>query len=84
MLIGQKFGSSVVHKNTQHENPSPVLVSSADNLCKQFGSRTGLTCIGTVWHSYGIPERQERAWKIAKFKAELRICELLSLLILFF
>ena len=38
------------------------LVSSAANLCKQFGSRSGPTncqsymCIQTVWHSDSVPE----------------------------
>ena len=34
-----------------------LLVSSADNLCKQFGPRSDLIWIKTVWHSDDIPER---------------------------
>ena len=49
---------------------SGLLVSSADNLYKQFGHRSGpdktsgLLWIQNVWHSDGIPERIFRkGWK---------------------
>ena len=52
----------------------PVL--SADNLCKQFGPRSGLTILSgliwiqTIWHSDGIPEILKNKWFIKKRSAD--------------
>ena len=60
-----------------------LLVPSADNLCKQFGPRSGPT--KNVWHSDSVPERifWKKKWFFEKnqqatmfFEAKIFLCPL--------